>query len=250
MRESLSRIWTLTKRNFKEILRDPLSMCFTLGLPLVMEVLFYLIFHGLTEQFEMKYLAPGIVAFSQAFLTLFVGLLIATDRNTSFLTRLYVSKAKSHEFIFGYTLALVPMVLIQSALFFIVGGLFDSSLFGVGMIWGVLLSLVTSLLFMAFGILFGSLCNEKSIGGVSSIVITGQSVLSGMWFPTEGMKGGFLTVMKVLPFKNATCLIQNVVTGVNDAASDLIKPLIIVLVYTIAAFVAAILAFKSRMRAE
>ena len=29
----------------------------------------------------MKYLAPGIVVFSQAFLSLFVGLLISVDRN-------------------------------------------------------------------------------------------------------------------------------------------------------------------------
>ena len=99
MKKSLSRIITLTKRDFKEILRDPLSLIFTLGMPLFMEILFYLIFHKLTPQFEMKYLAPGIVVFAQSFIALFVGLLIAIDRSTSFLTRLYVSNAKSHEFI-------------------------------------------------------------------------------------------------------------------------------------------------------
>ena len=81
MRKSFSRILTLTGRNIKEILRDPLSLVFTLGFPLLLEVLFYLIFHKMTSQFEMKYLAPGIVVFSQSFLTLFVGILLATDRN-------------------------------------------------------------------------------------------------------------------------------------------------------------------------
>ncbi|MBQ3791657.1 MAG: ABC transporter permease, partial [Clostridia bacterium] len=145
MRESLSRIGILTKRNIKEILRDPLSLVFTLGLPLVMEILFYFLFHELTAQFEMKYLAPGIVVFAQAFLTLFVGLLIALDRGTSFLTRLYVSKAKSHEFIFSYALAVLPLVFVQSLLFFLVGGIFDSDLFCVGTVYSLLLSLVTSL---------------------------------------------------------------------------------------------------------
>ena len=65
MRNSLSRILVLTKRNIKETLRDPLSLIFSIGLPLAMEILFYLIFHELTPQFEMKYLAPGIVVFSQ-----------------------------------------------------------------------------------------------------------------------------------------------------------------------------------------
>ena len=76
--KSIKRILILTKRNLKEILRDPLSLVFMLGLPLVMEVLFYFLFHNMTNQFEMKYLAPGIVVFSNAFLTLFTGLFYIT----------------------------------------------------------------------------------------------------------------------------------------------------------------------------
>ena len=248
MKKSLSRILILTKRNILEIIRDPLSLIFTLALPLVMEILFYLIFHNLTKQFEMKYLAPGIVVFSQAFLTLFTGLLIATDRNTSFLTRLYVSKAKSHEFIFAYALSVLPITLLQSILFFLVGVIFDSSIFSIGLIFAVLLSIVTSLFFIGMGILFGSLCNEKSIGGVSSIVIVGQSVLSGMWFPLEGLSEGIITFMKVLPFKNATTIIQNLILGVNNSFSDFLLPLLIVLAYTVISFITAIVIFKYKMK--
>lgn len=129
MRESASRIITLTRRNIKEILRDPLSLVFMIALPLLMEILFYYLFHGMTNQFEMKYLAPGIVVFSQSFLTLFAGLLIAVDRSSSFLTRLYVSKARPFEFISSYMLAMLPLALVQSVLFFTVGGIIDSSIF-------------------------------------------------------------------------------------------------------------------------
>ena len=172
MNNSVSRIITLTKRNIKEILRDPLSLIFTIALPLFMEILFYFIFHELTAQFEMKYLAPGIVVFSESFLTLFTGLLISLDRKSSFLTRLYVSKAKSYEFIFSYALSILPIALIQSILFFLVGGIFDTSMFSVGMVLGILLSILTSMFFIGTGILFGSICSEKSIGGISSIIIT------------------------------------------------------------------------------
>lgn len=250
MRNSLSRIFTLTIRNVKEIIRDPLSLVFTILLPLFMEILFYFIFHELTAQFEMKYLAPGIVVFSEAFLTLFTGILISTDRNTSFLTRLYVSKAKSYEFIFAYALSVLPISLAQSILFFLVGGIFDTSLFGLGMLLGILLSVVTSLFFIAFGILFGSLCNEKSIGGVSSIIIVGQSVLSGMWFPIEGLNEGMVNVMKALPFKNATMLIQNTVNGLTAGFNNFALPLLIVLAYTIIAFVIAIIVFKNKMKTK
>ena len=250
MSKSLSRIFTLTKRNIKEILRDPLSLIFTIGMPLAMEILFYIIFHNLTSQFEMKYLAPGIVVFSQSFLALFTGLLIALDRSTSFLTRLYVSKAKSFEFIFGYVLAVVPISFIQTVLFFLVGGIIDSSIFSLGMLLSIVVSIIPALLFISLGILLGSLCNEKSIGGVSSIIIAGQSVLSGMWFPVEGLGEGILTFMKVLPFKNATMLVQNALNGINDSFNDFLLPLIIVLGYTIVIIISAIIVFKNKMKGK
>ena len=248
--KSLSRIFVLTKRNLKEILRDPLSLIFTLGMPLFMEILFYLIFHNLTSQFEMKYLAPGIVVFAESFLSLFVGLLIALDRLTSFLTRLYVSKTKSYEFIFSYALSMLPIVLIQSILFFIVGGIFDASIFSFKMVFAILLSLVTSLFFIAMGILLGTICNEKSIGGISSVVIAGQSILSGMWFPLEGLNDGIITFMNVLPFRNATILIQNTMIGVTNIFDDFVLPLLIVLAYTIITFILAILLFRCKMKSK
>lgn len=250
MKKSLSRIIVLTKRDLKEILRDPLSLIFTIGMPLLMEILFYLIFHELTAQFEMKYLAPGIVVFAQSFITLFVGLLIAMDRSTYFLTRLYVSNAKSYEFIFSYALSMIPIIFVQSLLFFLVGGIIDSSIFSINMIFAIFVSLVTSLLFIALGILLGSLCNEKSIGGISSIVIAGQSLLSGMWFPTEGLSEGMIAFMNILPFRNATKLVQNTMNGINDAYKDFLIPLIIVLAYTIVSFVLAIVAFRRKMKSN
>ncbi|MBP5342323.1 ABC transporter permease [bacterium] len=248
MKDSLSRIYVLTKRNIKEILRDPLSLIFTLGLPLVMEVLFYLIFHNLTTQFEMKYLAPGIVVFAESFLALFVGMLLALDRSTSFLTRLYVSKAKSYEFILSYVLSIVPLVFIQSILFFLIGGIIDTSIFKISMIFSILLSIVTSIFYTSIGLLLGSLCTEKSIGGVSSIIIAGQSVLSGMWFPLDGISDGMITFMNILPFRNATMLIQNTLNGINDTFNDFVLPLIIVLSYTLVSLIISILVFKKKMK--
>jgi len=248
MRDSIKRMLTLARRNLKEILRDPLNLCFMIGLPLLMEILFYSIFHKLTAQFEIRYLAPGIAVFAQSFTTLFAGLLIALDRGTSFLTRLYVSRARPYEFIFGYTLALLPVTLLQSVLFFVVGGLLDASFWSVGMLLGILFCLVVSFLFIGFGILLGSLCSEKSIGGAASAIIAGQSVLSGMWFPVEGLSGGMLTVMKVLPFKNATMLVQNAVSGYTDVWADMGLPLVIVLCYTVVTFVAAIAVFRHKMK--
>lgn len=248
MNSSLKRIKVLTGRNFKEIMRDPLSIIFTLGLPLLLEVLFYLIFHSLTSQFEMRYLAPGIVVFSQSFLALFVGMLLTIDRSSSFLTRLFVSKAKPHEFILAYAFAILPLVLVQSILFFLIGGIFDASIFSINMIFAILLSLVTSIFFIVMGLFLGVVCNEKSIGGISSIIIAGQSVLSGMWFPTEGLSGGMIKLMNVLPFRNGTLLIQNTLNGIQNYWNDFTKPLIIVFIYSVIMLIITIVIFRHKMK--
>ena len=143
-------------------------------------------------------------------------------------------------------IAMLPITFVQSVLFFTVGGIIDPSIFGVNMIFAVLISLVTSLLFISFGVLFGSVCNEKSIGGVASIVITCQSVLSGMWFPVEGLSGGFMTLMKILPFRNASLAAQYALNG----DGGVFVPTLIVLGYTAVIFTVSVFVFGKKMKAD
>ena len=248
MIESLKRIKTLTLRNIKEILRDPLSLAFTLALPLVMELLFYYLFHGMTSQFEMKYFAPAIVVFAQAFLTLFTGILISTDRNTAFLTRLFVTKTKPYEFIFSYIFAVLPIATLQSILFFAVGVVVDSTIFSVSIIGCIFISLIPAVFFIVLGILLGSVCSEKSIGGVASIVVMGQSVLSGMWFPTEGLGGAVVKIMRVLPFKNFGQIVQISLVGSVHSFADFTVPLIVSLAYLTLFSIISIWIFAIKMR--
>ncbi|MCR5184903.1 MAG: hypothetical protein K6C32_02350, partial [Bacilli bacterium] len=100
------------------------------------------------------------------------------------------------------------------------------------------------------GILFGCLFNEKAIGGIASIAISGQSLLSGMWFPLEGMSGGFITFMNCLPFRNASMLLTNSLNGVENMFNDFWLPLIVVVAYSIAVVVTAIIVFKHKMSAK
>ena len=116
------------------------------------------------------------------------------------------------------------------------------------MIVAVFLSLIPATFFIGTGILLGSLCNEKSIGGVASIVIAGQSMLSCMWFPPESLGKGVLTVMRVLPFKNAAELLQKGFLGYSDFFHEFWQPLLILLAYTVVVFALAILVFKKKMR--
>lgn len=234
-------------RNIKEILRDPLSLIFALILPETMLIIFYFAFHTKTSQFEMKYLCPAIIVFAQTFLTLFIGLLVSGDKDGAYITRLYVSGAKADEFITGYALSVYPLSMIQSVLIFATGAIISPSFFSAYMIIGVAFSFLTATFFVGFGILFGSLFKFKSVGGAASIVISGQSILSGMWFPTEGLSVGFIRFMKILPFKNCNDLLIGATNGFYFP-DGVLTPIIAVGVYSVAIFVLAILVFKWQMR--
>ena len=83
------RMLTFAGRNTKELLRDPLTLCFGLGFPLVLLLMLSAIQANIpVPLFEIAHLTPGITVFGLSFMTLFSATLIAKDRGTSFLQRL------------------------------------------------------------------------------------------------------------------------------------------------------------------
>ncbi|MBR2418244.1 MAG: ABC transporter permease, partial [Clostridia bacterium] len=109
------RIFTFAKRNVREILRDPLNLCFGLGFPLVLLVLLSTLQKNIpVGLFEIDTLTPGITVFGLSFITLFSATLVAKDRESAFLQRLYTTPLKGFEFIMGYMLSLLPVAVAQT----------------------------------------------------------------------------------------------------------------------------------------
>lgn len=107
-------------RNAKEILRDPLNLAFGIGFPLAILFLLSIIQSNVpVSLFEIENLVPGIAVFGFSFISTFSGMLIAKDRSTSFLMRLFSSPLTGANFILGYTLPLLPFAIVQSAICFI-----------------------------------------------------------------------------------------------------------------------------------
>jgi len=246
----VKRIICLTKRNIKEIIREPISLLFMIVLPLVMEVLFYYLFHSLTSQFEMRYLAPAMVGFATTFITLFLAILVSLDRETAFITRIYTTPVKPHEFIFSYLFGVIPFGIIQVILILSVGCVIDHGLLSARILLILPASLLAIIMFASLGILIGSVFNSKAVGGIASIIVTGQSVLSGMWFPLEGLSGGFLKFMKVLPFRNISLLLQNVLRNDVDMFNDIWLPAIILCAYTAVSLALSCIFFVKNSKAK
>ena len=111
------RMMAFAKRNSKELLRDPLTLFFGLGFPLVLLVLMNVIQRNVPVHiFELETLAPGIALFGLTFLALFSGLLLARDRSTAFLARLAASPMTAADFLLGYLLPMLPMAVGQTVI--------------------------------------------------------------------------------------------------------------------------------------
>lgn len=236
------RTLTFANRNFKEIIRDPLSIIFAIILPLFLLYIFKQ-FKIPNEVYNIENFTPGIIIFSLSFITMFTSLLVAKDRSTSLTTRLGVSPMKSIDYILGYSISVLPIVSIQNILFFITAILLGLN-FSINIIYTILVSIPISILFISLGILIGTITTEKSSSGVSSIVVQLVAFTSGMYFSTDMVGNTFSTICKILPFQSTL----NITKGIlNNNNTNILSNIIIVLIYTISVIILAIILFKKKM---
>ena len=237
------RILNFAKRNFKEIIRDPLSIIFSVLLPLFLLFIFKQI-NIPNESYELHNFTPGIVVFGFSFITLFTAMLISKDRTSSLLIRLGISPMKPIEYILGYMLSIIPLILIQNVLFFILAIVLGLS-FSINIIWAILISIVIAILFITIGIILGSLFSEKASSGISSIVIQFVCFTSGMYFPRELLGDVFSKICEYLPFESCVTIIKGIMNA--NLESITIRNIVVFSIYTILALVISIVVFKKKM---
>lgn len=198
------RMLTFAHRNAKEILRDPLNLAFGLGFPLVLLALLSAIQANVpVPLFEIAHLTPGITVFGLSFMTLFSASLIAKDRTSSLLQRLYTTPLTPLDFIIGYTLPLLPIALLQCVVCYVAAVLLGLAV-TVHILTAIVCILPVCLLYIALGLLCGSVMNDKQVGGVCGALLTNLSAwLSGIWFDLELVGGTFQKVAYALPFVHA-----------------------------------------------
>lgn len=240
------RMWTFAKRNAKEILRDPLNLGFGLGFPLVLILLLSAIQANIpVALFEIQHLTPGVTIFGLSFMTLFTAIIIARDRGSSLLQRLYTTPITAVDFILGYTLPIIPISVAQSVVCYLA-----AMILGLKPSWNILMAALfivpISVLFIAMGLLFGSVFNDKQVGGICGGLVTNLSAwLSGIWFDLNLVGGVFKDIAYILPFVHAVELERAVITG-NFAA--IWSHLWWVLGYGVIVMALAVIMFLRQMR--
>lgn len=242
------RMISFARRNFKEILRDPLTVIFGLGFPLVLLCLLSAIQANIpVPLFEIAHLAPGIAVFGLSFMTLFSATLISKDRASALLQRLYTTPLTPLDFILGYTLPILPFALAQSAVCYL-AALFFGLEPTVNLLLALLFVLPISVLYIGLGLLFGSILSDKQVGGICGALLTNLSAwLSGTWFDLNLVGGVFKKIAYALPFVHAVEVERAVIAG--DLAG-VFPHLWWVLGYGIGVLVVAVFLFLRQMKRQ
>ena len=209
---------TFARRNAKEILRDPLTLFFGLGFPLVLLVLMSVIQANIpVSLFELPHLTPGVTVFGLSFMTLFSATVIAKDRGSAFLSRLYTTPLTPTDYLLGYTLPMLPIAAAQCAVCYL-GAILLGLDVTVHLLSAILMIVPVSLLYLALGLLCGSILNEKQVGGICGALLTNLSAwLSGVWCDLSLVGGTFRKIADALPFVHAVELERAVLAGNYDA---------------------------------
>ena len=242
------KMMTFAKRCSNEILRDPINLAFGLGFPLVLMLLLSAMQANIpVSLFEIDTLTPGITVFGLSFMTLFSATLVAKDRETAFLQRLYTTPLTAADFIIGYMLPILPIALGQTTICYLVAiplGLTVS----INIVYAIIGIIPMAVFNIALGLLCGSLLGVKQVGGICGALLTNISAwLSGVWFDLTLVGGFFEKLAGLLPFVHAVEMEKALFSGNLSGALEHILPIII---YSIVITVAAVLCFLRQMKKQ
>ena len=242
------RMMTFAKRCTKEILRDPINLGFGIGFPLVLLLLLSALQANIpVSLFEIDTLAPGITVFGLSFMTLFSATLIAKDRESALLQRLYTTPLTGIDFIIGYMLPILPIALGQPVicyLFAIPLGLTVST----NIIYAIIGIVPMAIFNIALGLLCGSVLGVKQVGGICGALLTNLSAwLSGVWFDLKLVGGFFEKLANALPFVHAAEMEKALFSGSFEVASTHMLP---ILLYSVLITVVAVLCFLGQMKKQ
>lgn len=242
------RLLTFAKRNLKEIVRDPLNLSFLFGFPVVLLLLLSAIQANIpVSMFEVQHLSPGIVVFGLAFMTLFSATLIAKDRQSSFMHRLYTTPMTSWDFILGYTLPLIPIAFAEGIVTYIFAVILGLE-FNMNILLSILFIIPVALLYIGLGLLCGSIFNDKQVGGICGALLTNLSAwLSGIWFDLDLVGGTFKKIAYLLPFVHAVDMQRAVIVG---SYAEAVPHLLWVLGYSAVIIAFAVVAFLRQMKKQ
>ena len=239
------KFYSLANRNLKEIYRDPVSILLGLLMPLAMLILFTSIEKRVPlEIFSPQSLTPGITIFSFTFMIMFSAMLLAKDKQSAFLIRMFTTPLKPSDYILSYILPFIPLTFFQIVICITTGTILGASFSN--LLISMLPFFLIAMTCISIGVILGSLFTVNQISGIGSLLITAIGLFSNVWMDLKMVGGIFVTIGYALPFAHAVDAAKGLLSGSH--LGDISGNLYVVLLYTVVSFILAIFAFRRTMK--
>ncbi len=238
------RLLAVAGRVLRQLSHDPRSIALMLVAPSLLVGLFAWLFTDREGVFD-RVGGPILALFPFVVMFLITSITTLRERRSGTLERLMTTPLGKAEFILGYALAFGAMATLQA----IVTVTFAVGVCGLdveGELWLLgLVAVVDALLGTALGLLASAFAQtEFQAVQFMPVLVFPQIILGGLFMPRDEMPDVLSAISDWLPLSHAIDAVDAVASGADSA--DVIRPLVIVAVFTVAALVLASLTLRRR----
>ena len=163
---------------------------------------------------------PGIAVYGLMILIATAAEIIAGDREKGFLSRMFTTPARPSDFILGYSLPFIPVLIISALVYLGVGMALGLTIVG-NLGHAFLIFFLIGLCAIGVGMIVGSLIKSESQAGISWLFIVPMAMISGAWFTVDRMPSALKSIAGALPFIHAIDAARAVVNGSSFSAITL-----------------------------
>ena len=192
----------------------------------------------------VNFYAPGIAVYGLMILISTAAEIIAGDREKGFLARMFTTPARPSDFILGYSLPFIPVLIVSTLLYLGVGMALGLTVVG-NLGHAFLIFFLVGLCGIGTGMIVGSLVKSESQAGVSWLFIVPMAMISGAWFTVDRMPSALRSVAEALPFIHAIDASRAVLNG--SSFSAIVIDIYWLVGWAVALFAAGILLFRRTM---
>jgi ABC-2 type transport system permease protein len=171
-------------------------------------------------------------------------MIIAGDREKGFLARMLTTPARPWDFILGYSLPFIPVLIISTLIYLGIGMALGLTIIG-NLGHAFLIFFLIGLCSIGIAMIVGTLLKSESQSPICWVFIVPLAMISGAWFSVEGMPSAIKSIAEALPFIHAIDASRGIINGACLAVA--LPDLYWLIGWALVLFAAGIVLFRRRM---
>lgn len=215
----MSAIYILWLRQLKRYFRSRARIVGSLGQPVLFLVAlgfgFGPIFQKAGQGNYIQFLAPGIIAMSILFTSIFSGIEIIWDKQFGFLKETLVAPVSRLEIMLGRTMGGATVATLQGLIVLVISLIVGFRPYNIGFVlFAILIMFLTSVLFTALGTAIASKLDDmQGFQLIMNFLIMPLFFLSGALFPISGLPKALVIVTSLNPLSYGVDGLRAALTG-------------------------------------